>query len=281
MSDLNVYTTSQINALTPITGDMVVDSDLNAVKLYDGAAWRVFNSDSTAVPYQNRWGANFSSASQKLTTGYAFSSAGMDATISMRVKASASNVVGAVFGTTTHPTLRDFSFGLKSGGFRLNFGTAQEQGVGSSSTLLDGNWNTLTVTISGADLNVYVNGSANYSTTWGHNIIRDLTLPLQIASSWSGLSTSTEIDEFAVWERVLTSSEINTVSASTPIDIAANASTNLKGYYRMGDDSSDSATSGGSIATITDSSGNGNDATQSAASSQPTFSDLTGETIYV
>ena len=38
MSDLNVYTTSAINALTPITGDMVVDSDLNAVKLYDGAA---------------------------------------------------------------------------------------------------------------------------------------------------------------------------------------------------------------------------------------------------
>jgi len=46
MSDLNVYTTSQINALTPITGDMVVDSDLNAVKLYDGSAWRKFAHDA-------------------------------------------------------------------------------------------------------------------------------------------------------------------------------------------------------------------------------------------
>jgi len=52
MSDLNVYTTSQINALTPITGDMVVDSDLNAVKLYDGAAWRTWNSDSVAGGFE-------------------------------------------------------------------------------------------------------------------------------------------------------------------------------------------------------------------------------------
>ena len=178
MSDLNVYTTSAINALTPITGDMVVDSDLNAVKLYDGAAWRVFNSDAVTGGFENRWGATFADSTKKLTTGYTFSSAGMDATISMRVKASATNVTGALFGTTTHPTLRDFSFGLKSGGFRINFGTGQEQGVGNNSTLVDGNWNTLTVTISGADLNVYVNGIANYNTTWGHNIIRDLTLSL-------------------------------------------------------------------------------------------------------
>ena len=201
MSDLNVYTTSAINALTPtsITGDMVVDSDLNAIKVFDGSVWKVFNNDGSPA-YENRWGATFASSSQKLTTGYTFSSAGMDATISMRVKASASNVTGALFGTTTHPTVRDFSFGLKEGGFRLNFGTAQEQGVGNNSTLVDGDWNTLTVTISGADLNVYVNGIANYNTTWVHNIIRDLTLPLQIASSWGGLSLSTEIDEFAVWE---------------------------------------------------------------------------------
>ena len=46
MSDLNVYTTSEINALTPITGDMVVDSDLNAIKLWDGTAWRIFNNDA-------------------------------------------------------------------------------------------------------------------------------------------------------------------------------------------------------------------------------------------
>jgi hypothetical protein len=50
----------------------------------------------------------------------------------------------------------------------------------------------------------------------------------------------------------------------------------------MGDDSNDSATSGGSIATITDSSGNGNDATQSTASQQPAFSAIaSSETIYV
>ncbi len=43
MSDINVYTTSQITALTPITGDLVVDSDLNALKLYDGAVWITYS----------------------------------------------------------------------------------------------------------------------------------------------------------------------------------------------------------------------------------------------
>ena len=78
MSDLNVYTTSAINALTPITGDMVVDSDLNAVKLYDGAAWRVFNSDSTAVPFYNRWGADFSGGKLSVasTNDFAFGTSG-------------------------------------------------------------------------------------------------------------------------------------------------------------------------------------------------------------
>jgi len=46
MSDLNVYTTSAINALTPITGDMVVDSDTDEIKLWNGSAWVVFSDDS-------------------------------------------------------------------------------------------------------------------------------------------------------------------------------------------------------------------------------------------
>ena len=46
MSDLNVHTTAEINALTPITGDMVVDSDTDEIKLWSGSAWVVFSDDS-------------------------------------------------------------------------------------------------------------------------------------------------------------------------------------------------------------------------------------------
>jgi hypothetical protein len=49
MSDLNVYTTSQIDALTPLSGDLVVDSDLNAVKLYDGSVWRKFAHEAKSL----------------------------------------------------------------------------------------------------------------------------------------------------------------------------------------------------------------------------------------
>lgn len=47
MSDLNVYsTTAAVNALTPVDGDMVVDTEANAVKVYCNGAWKVFNDDA-------------------------------------------------------------------------------------------------------------------------------------------------------------------------------------------------------------------------------------------
>lgn len=46
MSDINTYTTAEIAALTPQTGDLVLNTDTNAVQLWNGSAWKIFNADA-------------------------------------------------------------------------------------------------------------------------------------------------------------------------------------------------------------------------------------------
>jgi len=47
MSDINIYADqTAIDALTPITGDVVLRADDNAVLLYNGSAWKEFQPDA-------------------------------------------------------------------------------------------------------------------------------------------------------------------------------------------------------------------------------------------
>lgn len=47
MSDINVYsTTAEVDALTPIDGDVVYDAEASAVKVYCNSVWYVFNDDA-------------------------------------------------------------------------------------------------------------------------------------------------------------------------------------------------------------------------------------------
>jgi MSHA biogenesis protein MshQ len=283
MSDLNVYTTSAINALTPITGDMVIDSDLNAVKLYDGAAWRVFNSDSTVVPYQNRWGASFDGSNDTLSVS--------DSSLDLKTDFSISCWFNRGSGVANWDAL--VSWGEASSGKYRAFGfnnsdnlTFNAYGMGytyAGQTLSNSTWYHGVITLSGtgssAVAKVYVNGVLD-STATGFGLVDYSTYGGHLfgASTYGGAERfEGEMDDLAIFNTVLDQTAVTALyNSGVPAKV-----TGAAGYWRMGDDSSDSATSGGSIATITDSSGNGNDATQATASSQPTFSDLTGETIYV
>jgi len=47
MSDINIYADqTAIDTLTPITGDVVLRADDNAVLLYNGSAWKEFQPDA-------------------------------------------------------------------------------------------------------------------------------------------------------------------------------------------------------------------------------------------
>jgi hypothetical protein len=50
MTDINTYTTAEIANLTPQSGDLVLNTDDNAVQLWNGSAWKIFNSDVAGVP---------------------------------------------------------------------------------------------------------------------------------------------------------------------------------------------------------------------------------------
>lgn len=300
MSDLNVYTTSQINALTPITGDMVVDSDLNAVKLYDGSAWRTWNSDSTAVPFNNEWGATFSS--DYLETG---SDPGLTGIKAVSMWFNTTNTVrGWVVSGLGGPAYTTYGGLGMDNNHKIYWNDGYSGGVGSTA-YTPGTWvhfcavhvasgysdTAGTATPNGGggwymyqngtrvDVNVghiagYTFGQTPISTTNKFKIGRE--------GERSQYHFDGKIDEVALFTSSLSASDVSDIyNSGTPVDLGAdglNLSPDI--YYRMGDDSNDSPSAGGNISSISDSSGNGHHLTQSTASAQPTFSDLTGETIY-
>jgi hypothetical protein len=287
MSDLNVHTTAEINALTPITGDLVIDSDLNAVKLYDGAAWKTFTTDATSVPYQNRWGVSFDGSSDYLSLGD-LSTLSSASSFSISMWVDLSNWSGAAIyvpftsGTGNSDRVCFYLNSLNEVRFGVNgsVGTC----LFNLSTPVDyrnSGWHHLVGAYNGTDVTLFFDGTQVSTTTSSVPTSTSSTIGNSAAIGRETWSSSRyyngKIDDLAIFDSALDQTAITALyGGGTPSEV-----TGAAGYWRMGDDSNDSATSGGSIATITDSSGNGNDATQGTASSQPTFSDLTGESIYV
>jgi hypothetical protein len=288
---------------------MVVDSDLNAVKLYDGAAWRTWNSDSV-VGFENRWGASFDGTNDYMDFGTnttinsssAFSVsawfdvdniAGYPSICLLKTNLTNGFLIGLANTTGGNAIYNGVWFGSAPTGDTTQFKGFATANSTLSATLASG-WHHLVLTYDGVNpqasssTTVYIDGTAyaatqavglgNYGT--GNYVGKG-------AYQYEGL-----IDEFAIFDSELSQADITKIYNGTapngkPTDLTlaasydtANQEQNLAGYWRMGDDSNDSPTSGGAISTITDSSGNGNDAVQVTASLQPTFSDLTGETIY-
>lgn len=276
MSDLNVYTTAEINALTPITGDLVVDSDTNQIKLYNGTAWKAFDSD---IVYDNRWGASFDGVDDYLsvaadaslnTTGDWSFSAWINANDLSSYKSIAAKRTGS----------SDWQFAVSSSKldlYLMGSGTS----VSGSTTFTTGTWYHVAFTVEVGVANgvkLFVNGTQESNTatssTSSNNSVAGMTFGDNTRNRW----WNGKLDEFAMFHSALSASDISSIyNNGVPSDLS---SLNPLAWYKMGDDSNDSATANGSIATITDSSGNGNHVTQGTASAQPTFSDLTGETIY-
>ena len=293
MSDLNVYTTSQINALTPITGDLVVDSDLNAVKLYNGSAWKTFTTDGVEA-FQNRWGASFGGSDDSFAfAGSTDIQLDQNYTVCSWFKINTIALAGSPRGLITWGEA-----GLGKGrGLYISGSSAGAFAYGgaynldSTTSISTGVWYHVAATYDGTTLKVYVNGTLDNTKTISlSSFSYSMTHigELYYSQSTADRHFDGDIDEIALFNTALSAAEITKIyNSGVPTDLTLASSydtdrtSNLVGYWRMGDVSNDSATSGGSIATITDSSGNGNDATQGTASSQPTFSDLTGETIYV
>jgi len=268
---------------TTIAGKAYFETSTNKFIVYNGSSWIELDSDGTgAVAYQNRWGANFDGSNDYLTvpssTAFDFGTGEFSIIFWMHITSRTS-----YGGLVTNDLSNRLKFQGADHIINLRLSDNEKNVItynpGGTNTSLLNNWHHIAVVRSGTTLKGYVDNVEYGSVTatesfslngqqWGKNF-NDYV---------GGL-----LDEIAVFDYGLSTSELSEIyNSGAPYDIQNSYSgTAPLSFYRCGDDASDTATSGGSIATITDSSGNGNDATQGTASAQPTFSDLTGESIYV
>ena len=249
-------------------------------------------STPAAAGFQNRWGASFDGSDDYLTTtellqsgSAVFTSSTDNVSMSGWVKLDSFVGDATLFGfgrTNNGSLLNSGSLGgiatLSTNKFYMHINGSQKNIPGTFNT---GQWYHIAFThnsTSGAGI-VYINGSQvhTYSHT-GNGFHSNISAYIGVGRWYYALSDA-KIDGIAIWNSVLSASDVTSIyNSGVPSDIS---SLSPVGHWRMGDDSNDSASANGNIATITDSSGNGNDATQGTASKQPTFSDLTGETIYI
>jgi hypothetical protein len=257
MSDINIYADqTAIDALTPITGDVVLRASDNAVLLYNGSAWKEFQPDAGPAF------ANDYSLSLDGTDDYAsFSAISLPdgpRTISAWFKASSlvSGYKGLIGGTSHY-----LGVNPSSNNFLIYDGTSPryKQWTGTIST---SSWVHVMVVDndSGAQGNCvfYVNGSdigipgPNYNTS----------APAALTFSYLGRKSNDYfpglIDEVAIWnsDESANISEIRDTSGSNPVPGDLSLMTNQPlHWWRMGDNDS------GTGSTITDQGSAGVDAT--------------------
>jgi hypothetical protein len=271
-----------------IAGKAYFETSTNKFIVYNGSAWIEIDSDGTGAVFQNRWGASFDGSNDYLkipaSTDFDFGTG--DFTYSMWFNLSDYGLLagGGKYGGLIYRAL-NHRVKFQNDNKKINFSTpgGELQIVNAASSLLDA-WHHIAIVrdTSNNTIKCYLDAGTPTSNTVLASVDfssagSDILLGRQ-ATSWpvEGL-----IDDFAIFNTALDQTAVTALYGASPNAGIPSEVTGAVGYWRMGDDSSDSATSGGSIATITDSSGNGNDAVQATASKQPTFSDLTGETIYV
>jgi hypothetical protein len=270
---------------TAVAGKAYFETSTNQFIVYTGTAWINIDSDGTGAFFENLWGAGFDGNNDCLATydlqkggSSAFTSSTDDVSMSGWVKLNSFLNDAGLFG-----------FGRTQNGAAMNSGSVANIATytngsiymhinGSAfnvpGTLNTGEWYHIAFThnsTSGAGI-VYLNGNQVHTyTKVGNGYHTNLSAYIGVGR-WAYAFSDADIDDVAIWNSVLSPSDITSIyNSGVPSDLAP---LNPVGYWRMGDHSNDSATSSGNIATITDSSGNGNDAIQATASKQPSFAAL-------
>lgn len=252
MSDLNVYTTSQINALTPITGDMVVDSDLNAVKLYDGSAWRTWNSDSTVVPFNNSYSARLDGTNEYIDFGspsmFDFGTSSFTLSTWFKPTSFSGSYVMLL---SSHVGGADWGLFIDSNNYNFYGGG----GFYAGGSIVANSWNHGMVVRDSTAIRIYLNGDKKLDQTVSASMSIDMGSAGVGTSVKPGLVNDRffgEVDEFALWQSALSDGgtgvgataggDIATIHNNGVPDDLDDLSTQPTGWWRMGDSDSGSGT---------------------------------------
>ena len=304
MSDLNVYsTTAAVNALNSIDGDMVVDTEASAVKVYCNGAWKVFNDDYV---FTNRWAMDCSaSGSRKLKIAGTSDIILQDSfTIAtwFKTPSSITSWSGLInWGDDSPRKGRGIGF---NGQNALHFNGWGSHYTLSGATTLSGNtWYHGVAVVSAiasngdATATIYINGQQDSVTT---AMLETFTLSQYNHHEMGGGAYPNSnyefngiIDEVAIFNTELSAPDVaamynGTAPNGKPVDLTLASSydtdrtSNLKGYWRMGDAHNDSPVDGQTITGVTNSANPGTNDATTVASSQPAFLALaSSDKIYV
>jgi len=249
---------------TGVQGRIAFETDTKNIIVYDGANWRVYNSDSISV--------------QSVANSYSLSLDGTDdhaeVTGSSEIQISYPLTISAWIYPTSNASTNDWrtiiSWGSASGGQgrflqlsgtsnNLTFGTYQSS-VTSSTSLSLNTWYHVAATVTSGETKLYIDGSLD---TTGSNSLNSFTYgkthvgELYYSQTTAARHFAGNIDELALFNSVLTADEIlQLYNDGNPIDLNSDAgnytsSANLKAWWRMGD-----GTEAGSGTTIYDMSTN-------------------------
>lgn len=242
MTDINTYTTAEISALTPQSGDLVLNTDDDAVQLWNGSAWKVFNSDVSPGPF-NEYSLSFDGAGDYVSTGLDVGGASA-LTFSAWVKhdsvanaAIVSQYVGSgnrAFRLSMYPNTASWA------GLRLDAYNSSNTNFGTN-YLLDpvisaGVWYHAAFVFTGSAITVYYNGNASPTVSMT-GVLDSVTRNVDIGSSGgSSEFMDGKIDEVGVWTSALSASDITDIyNGGVPADISTigNSGNGPDAWYRM------------------------------------------------
>lgn len=218
----------------------------------------------------NTYSLSFDGTDDYLATGYQYASA-TQFTYSFWIKTTDTGSSHWIGNSLSGGADTRAHFGTKAGSYYFLLGNSTNQyqvsNAGSASGVTDGNWHHLVFQWDGTNtngVNLYVDGNTTpvftYTSTQASVAS---TAALKWGIGWGGSFYAYDglMDEAAIWESILTTSDITTLyNSGVPGDITT---LNPVGWWRMGDDDSGTGT------TITDQGSGGNDGT---LTNGPTFS---------
>jgi hypothetical protein len=264
---------------TTIAGKAYFETSTNQFIVYNGSTWVQLDSDGVGAVYGNRWGASFDGSDDYLAIPNTASELNFSGDMSISFWVNYTNISSGfqwLVDKSTSANDRHYSLYLRNGvgGTKLfSFSTSGGGFSTSTQSIAVNTWNHVVISCESGvagGTKLYVNGNVETLSST-HTVVSNNSAPLQFSKRDDTLyKLEGLMDDVAIFDTALDQTAVTALrGGGTPSEV-----TGAVGYWRMGDDSNDSATSGGSIATITDSSGNGNDAVQATANNQPTFKAL-------
>ena len=249
--------TSSTRPGSPSAGDAYFETDTNNYIIYDGASWRLYNSDGVFQPWTaNTYSLDFDGTNDYLGIG---STSKLEFTSSFSLSAWVKpdlNKTQYVIDTSTDVSSSNgYMLRCNSNG-TVRFWSYSANGfLDSTATVSTSSWNHLVAVKEGSTLRLYINAGTPVTRTDGGFAASDTTnLRIGNSSLFGGYFNGL-IDEVSMYNYALTSANVSSIyNSGTPNDLT---SFTPIAHWRMGDNDggtgsqiTDVSPSGGAIATI-------------------------------